>query len=784
MRRLAICLALLSLTTALCAAPLVTAYRTDTRPTIDGRMEEACWEAANVTSPFLRSDAPQMPDEQTQVRVCYDEEHIYIALEAFEAYLDPVLNMLHRVEAEESGEDARVFSDECVEVFLQPPGGDYFHFAANSGDGIYDARVQDDSWDAQWECVSRRGEDSYIVEMAIPFADLQGSPGDGWQANFCRERSAIEEPSTWCGLRGSFHQPGEFGRLQFVQSGPHIGAVTVEKDGPKVTVEGTVGGTNADVAQMKASLKTTGAEVEDVATGAGQHSLELDIPQQAFESLELDASYSLYHQDQALVVSAALPVQIAAAQVELGVETRDCDVTAYLNGAVLDASDFDRVKLQPGLNIIALDMNARGANPGLAPTVNSGDRGLIRKWLISDGGEGWNESLPAASENVTFPPDALSCPPNAQQQVQIVSGVYVGTGGPQLFPKLNTYHFPADSSQLIRYYAHAPLDVPERGYGMMVEVPDVLSYEAVEGISGGSPLVSRAEDVQAADAGNAVYRIEFDRLPHQGFQLEIRWGFKDGSHTYQPVIPTGGTHDWERLSTTVTVPKDATDARLIIIKRGNRGITGTFWADNVSIREKGTEENLLQDGSFDSDIWEGTPEISDEGRNGTNGVKFVSDSSNADEQQGMWPTQETIEVTPGQEFVVEMDARCEKVGVRHGRPVVGLLFSAPADAQQAEYTMSTYFETLGGAVVEVPEQSRLKLLPPMKNVQPETARISVSYPALRFESPEVAKAYADNCQQLKAIQQELGEMDESGSEVEEYRTKIHEKNLPEEARKE
>lgn len=39
-------------------------------------------------------------------------------------------------------------------------------------------------------------------------------------------------------------------------------------------------------------------------------------------------------------------------------------------------------------------------------------------------------------------------------------------------------------------------------------------------------------------------------------------------------------------------------------------------------------------------------------------------------------------------------------------------------------------------------------------------------------------------QQLKAIQQELGEIDESGSEVEEYRTRIHEKNLPEEARKE
>lgn len=39
-------------------------------------------------------------------------------------------------------------------------------------------------------------------------------------------------------------------------------------------------------------------------------------------------------------------------------------------------------------------------------------------------------------------------------------------------------------------------------------------------------------------------------------------------------------------------------------------------------------------------------------------------------------------------------------------------------------------------------------------------------------------------QQLKAIQQELGEIDESGSEVEEYRTRLYEKNLPEEAHKE
>ena len=39
-------------------------------------------------------------------------------------------------------------------------------------------------------------------------------------------------------------------------------------------------------------------------------------------------------------------------------------------------------------------------------------------------------------------------------------------------------------------------------------------------------------------------------------------------------------------------------------------------------------------------------------------------------------------------------------------------------------------------------------------------------------------------QQLKAIKEELGEQDESKVEVEDYKTKIAEKNLPEEARKE
>jgi len=62
------------------------------------------------------------------------------------------------------------------------------------------------------------GEGGWTVELAIPFEDVGGPPrpGDTWGANFCRERYAQEELSTWTPLAGiTFLQPQAFGRLTF-----------------------------------------------------------------------------------------------------------------------------------------------------------------------------------------------------------------------------------------------------------------------------------------------------------------------------------------------------------------------------------------------------------------------------------------------------------------------------------------------------------------------------------------------------------------------------------------
>ena len=60
------------------------AVRTNTPPLIDGKLDDACWSEANVTTGFTDYRIEQLAKEQTFVRVLYDDENIYIAFECME----------------------------------------------------------------------------------------------------------------------------------------------------------------------------------------------------------------------------------------------------------------------------------------------------------------------------------------------------------------------------------------------------------------------------------------------------------------------------------------------------------------------------------------------------------------------------------------------------------------------------------------------------------------------------------------------------------------------------
>ena len=78
--RLALCL-IVSMPSARAKRQL-TAAKTDTAPTVDGRLDEACWKTAPVADGFSVFSDPDRPHpEQTAGRVCYDEDRLYIAVE-------------------------------------------------------------------------------------------------------------------------------------------------------------------------------------------------------------------------------------------------------------------------------------------------------------------------------------------------------------------------------------------------------------------------------------------------------------------------------------------------------------------------------------------------------------------------------------------------------------------------------------------------------------------------------------------------------------------------------
>ncbi len=732
------------------AEPLICVYRTNEPPTIDGMLDDECWKEASITSPFLSLSSSVLPDEQTRARLCWDDQNLYIAAEAFDACLEPRLNMLHAVKAEQEGKDARVFTDDCIEIFLQPGEDSYYHFAANSGDGTYDARGTDSVWNSGWTCEARRLHDRYVLEIAIPFAAIEGAPKGQWRANFARERTAVEELSTWAELANKFHEPEAFGTLCFKETGPAVTEFAIQRHQSEYVFNAEIGGLANSQTQLSITMKAGEAAVSETAVGKGHHSMNIAPPTEAYESGRLWIEYVLRQANEVILSSASIPDSLAAAVVKLNVNATDARAQVFLNGKPVSAENgILNLMLTNGLNSIAMQVQQAGDHPGVDPVLWVADRAIKAKWLVNSDVEGseWRTTIP---EYGWRRPRAVRSGVWARddgETANFVCNLYVAEPLPQLFPKLRTYHMPKDSSQLVRLYVHIPTELSSEGYRMVVEAPSFLKYCAVEPLSGGDPVVEAGDQFELNGFEMTQYRINYEQFPHQGMQLSLRWGDENGDPlNYQPALHAGGTHDWRHMSTTVTAPESAASVHPLIIKWQNHGITGTFWVDNVSLRKKGTNENLLKMGTFDEPEWGKSSWLAAEGVGGSMACKIVSTKQNADKQQACWVDKEELTpVEPGEEYVIELDVKCQNVGVSGQRPVVGLLFDAPGDCPEGDFPFYTYFETMYGKITEVPRKSTIKMMPALNDVRPEHARIAPCYYGSSLGNEKVGKAYADNC---------------------------------------
>jgi hypothetical protein len=189
----------------------------DPAPTVDGTLGAAEWQGAAQLPEFVAMDGSRSLTQRTVCRVGQTPQGLFVA---FECYDHDVANLSRRV----TERDGAVWTDDCVEVFLDPSGGrqEYRHVAVSTAGTQYDERGADPGWDRYWLARTSVAPGMWTAEVHIPFASLDitadSPPEATWTGNFYREypgRGGVpQELSGWSPTFSNFGSPSHFGTLR------------------------------------------------------------------------------------------------------------------------------------------------------------------------------------------------------------------------------------------------------------------------------------------------------------------------------------------------------------------------------------------------------------------------------------------------------------------------------------------------------------------------------------------------------------------------------------------
>ncbi|WP_236652794.1 carbohydrate binding family 9 domain-containing protein [Chitinophaga vietnamensis] len=174
---------------------------------IDGVMDEAAWQEAAVATDFhmvLPMDTSKAR-LRTDVRMTYDQHHLYIFVENYTAGEGPYM-------VESLRRDFAFLKNDNF-IFFMDPFDDQtngFSFGANAAgaqwDGLmYDGGKVDLSWDNKWTSIVKNYDGKWVFEAAIPFKTIRYKKGiKSWGINFSRNDLKTTEKSAWAPVPRQF----------------------------------------------------------------------------------------------------------------------------------------------------------------------------------------------------------------------------------------------------------------------------------------------------------------------------------------------------------------------------------------------------------------------------------------------------------------------------------------------------------------------------------------------------------------------------------------------------
>ncbi len=181
---------------------------------LDGKLDDAAWQAAESWTGFIKAKTFDKAKLQTSFKLLYDEKNLYIAITCLE-------NPGYKLNSTIKKHDAKVYLDDCVDVFISPEAGFvYFHIIANSSGVLLDAIVNrkdgwvsDKKWSSQAKVFINKSQDAWTIEMAIPFTALGQTPKSGTRWNYNIGRENRESRKNFLRLQVCFMIQPDSGKL-------------------------------------------------------------------------------------------------------------------------------------------------------------------------------------------------------------------------------------------------------------------------------------------------------------------------------------------------------------------------------------------------------------------------------------------------------------------------------------------------------------------------------------------------------------------------------------------
>ena len=163
--------------------------KTNATITIDGVIDEQAWKETDVAKDFfmvLPEDTGKA-EQFSEVRMCYDDKHIYLAATFYHNPPGPYY-------VESLRRDFSFGKNDNFLIFIDPFNNQTtgFSFGANAAGAQWDGTMNnggkvDLNWDSKWVSKVIQDKDKWVLEMAVPFKSIRYKKGvKEWGINFSR----------------------------------------------------------------------------------------------------------------------------------------------------------------------------------------------------------------------------------------------------------------------------------------------------------------------------------------------------------------------------------------------------------------------------------------------------------------------------------------------------------------------------------------------------------------------------------------------------------------------